>query len=292
MDIVQQDPWQNLVEQAISNLENVQSRVLPSEHLLFSKSEGFRYGPKKAAIQFLSIFPWFLDSNGRYRESLNPNTSGKTIGDVMEALQYMWQFPYCSAELEFLRQLYSEMGRNSIKCLSSIVEVKERFKIERQHLTDQAIAAVLNSDSESESDFGNTDISDTQSQQTDSVSFERTQNMQIRLDDHETRINQLESKFNDDSVPGGKRPRDGHDRARWMRIRSEDLPTKDEWCKPGCAFGYYVDGVGPLVPIEQRTRIGVVVYSTLPDTIEEHPDKAHENGYVLTVMVISFIFKQ
>jgi hypothetical protein len=76
-------------------------------------------------------------------------------------------------------------------------------------------------------------------------------------------------------------PRDGSDRAGWMKIRSEDLPTRHLWCHPGEVFGVYPDGVGYL---RQQTKkykfMSVIVFSTQPDTVEAHPEPQHHDHYV------------
>jgi hypothetical protein len=83
---------------------------------------------------------------------------------------------------------------------------------------------------------------------------------------------------------GKKRVRGG-DRAGWLRIRDEDLPTREEWCIEGGVFGLYSDGVGRIVPQHIRPRRSVVVYSTDPDTVEEHPDPTHPDNFVRIVLV-------
>lgn len=83
----------------------------------------------------------------------------------------------------------------------------------------------------------------------------------------------------------GKRKRKGGDRAAWYRIRDDDYPTRHLWCVPGGVFGWYADGVGPLLPNEIRPRRSVVVYSTDPDTVEAHPNPDEGDHYVRIVMV-------
>jgi hypothetical protein len=80
-----------------------------------------------------------------------------------------------------------------------------------------------------------------------------------------------------------KRSRGGGDRACWFRIREADYPTSEKWCIPGGVFGMYVDGVGPLR--SRRTYTQILVYSTAPDTLEEHPDPLRPDRYVRVVMV-------
>ena len=109
------------------------------------------------------------------------------------------------------------------------------------------------------------------------------------IQDHNQRILNLEEQMRelqlDDIEPGSKRIRKGGDRAGWMRIRDEDLSTRDQWCIEGGVFGLYADGVGPLVPNNIRTRRAAVVYSTDPDTVEEHPDPLHPEKYARIVLV-------
>ena len=84
-----------------------------------------------------------------------------------------------------------------------------------------------------------------------------------------------------------KRSRGGGDRACWFKIRDADYPSRDEWCTPGSVFGLYADGVGPLRSKrdENDIYILIVVYSTAPDTEEEHPNPKQPDRYARVVMV-------
>lgn len=113
-----------------------------------------------------------------------------------------------------------------------------------------------------------------------------------RLDDHEQRIIDLEDQIhhlqNEDYIEyEGKKRKKGGDRAAWYRIRDEDYPTRAEWCVPGGVFGWYRDGIGPLLPNHLRPRRAAVVYSTAPDTLEEHPDPNEYDHYAPIVLVES-----
>jgi hypothetical protein len=100
-----------------------------------------------------------------------------------------------------------------------------------------------------------------------------------RIDLHETKLTGIETDIHSLKV------RAGGDRAGWLRIRSDDLPTRDRWCIEGGVFGLYADGVGPLVRCDVRRKKSVVVYSTDPDTVEDHPNPSDPDSYVRVVMV-------
>ena len=89
-----------------------------------------------------------------------------------------------------------------------------------------------------------------------------------------------------------KRSRGG-DRACWFPIRAADYPSREEWCTPGGVFGFYSDGVGPLRSKKEQeihNYVAIVVYSTDPDTVEEHPNPDQPDHYVRVVMVVTLPF--
>jgi hypothetical protein len=93
----------------------------------------------------------------------------------------------------------------------------------------------------------------------------------------------MASDYTEDS--DGKKRKRGKDRAAWYRICDEYFPTRAKWCVPGGVFGWYAEGVGPLLPNHIRPRRAVVVYSADPDTLEEHPDPGNPDHYVPIVLV-------
>lgn len=101
------------------------------------------------------------------------------------------------------------------------------------------------------------------------------------------RIEEIQNNGHDVNQHAIKRPREGCDRANWVKIRPDDYPTKNEWCLPGRVFGLYGDGIGPL----RSKKIGgpiwhdVRVYSAKPDIIEAHKDPGNPDQYAPVVMV-------
>jgi hypothetical protein len=91
-------------------------------------------------------------------------------------------------------------------------------------------------------------------------------------------------------------PRIGSDRAGYLKIRQEDLSSCHLWCRPGEVLGVYPDGVGYLrnklsmgfgVSNSSLSFSSVIIFSTMPDTVEAHPDPLHRDHYVRYVMVLS-----
>lgn len=80
-------------------------------------------------------------------------------------------------------------------------------------------------------------------------------------------------------------PTAGGDRAQWKPICPDQVPSRDDWCRPGCVFGVYRDGVGPLGPQHVHPFSDVVVYSTAPDTVEKLPTELSIENYARVVMV-------
>jgi hypothetical protein len=100
-----------------------------------------------------------------------------------------------------------------------------------------------------------------------------------RIDTHEEKLSLITEDLRELKV------KSGGDRAGWLRIRPDDLPTRAQWCIEGGVFGLYADGVGPLVRCDVRRKRSVVVYSTDPDTVEAHPNPDDPDSYVRIVMV-------
>jgi len=284
--------------------QNIEVSLPPRDQIFTSPpATPHRCGIRVSGLKYLKIFPWFhLNTDTKkFRENLNPN-KGVDIDQVYSSLYYMWR-PYQVHEIEFLRDLYLKLNYSKIKCLTAIIDVQDKFKIYCDSLLNQSLE-LLSNDNNSIQDYPtDSEYSGSHSPYNSSIcspishsiSFDHNSTLEDHnstlynhksiLDNHETRIEVLEKKLDDGDLVGGKRVRRGGDRARWMRIRDEDLPTREKWCVPGGVFGYYAEGIGPLVPVDQRPRQGIVVYSTDPDTVEEHPDSKHENCYARIVMI-------
>lgn len=113
--------------------------------------------------------------------------------------------------------------------------------------------------------------------------------IESQIDNHEQRITLLEEEIPKLQALFSS-PRNGGDRAGWIKIRPDDLPTRSLWYHEGGVYAYYSDGLGPLVKSSLRRKRTVYVHSTAPDIIEEHPDPSNYDNYARIVMVYSFIY--
>jgi hypothetical protein len=73
------------------------------------------------------IFPWFL-VDSRYRQVLAENPeSGFTLGEVIDAMNYLFRRTFTSEDVAILREIYEAMEPPTSGCLKPIVSVQRKF---------------------------------------------------------------------------------------------------------------------------------------------------------------------
>jgi hypothetical protein len=278
-----------------------------------------RVGSKK--WKYFEIFPWVL----QYIKLQKPTSLRETIEDlevaqILQAMNYFWHRRLSELELVQLKEIFLRLGEDDTKHLLSRIPEIYRFMTAKGGLSTQSPPLTLefNEDwdglnvgmgldddylsfahsSSSSSQPNNSCLGNEGSGISGSFSPQHHLRQDERLDDLERRVEKLEQSKESEkptdtsSIPGSKRfraepagagPASGGDRARWLQIREADYPSREKWCTPGSVFGMYVDGVGPLR--SRRTYTQILVYSTAPDTLEEHPDPLRPDRYVRVVMV-------
>ena len=295
-EIQRREQWNNHCVASLQFLfELNQQRSTTASIRHFGVHNGNRYTALKASLSYLIIFPWFRyqGEKTRFRQTLAVNeSSGPTIGTIVDAINYFLQrpSPYSIEELHFLTEYYRVNGCPSQSvCFTEIQKIYLTFKGQFQQIP-PPLAPVLPEPSQVV----------TLSQQMNQLQVQsdtHSQDIQYLRGDMQMLKNELgemnrtlASSFSSSTssvistspeMISKKRKHSG-DRATYYLIREADRKTKKDWCIPGGVFGLYADGVGPLRPLG---RCRIVVYSTLPDIEEPHPDPAHPDRYVRIVMV-------
>jgi hypothetical protein len=118
---------------------------------------------------------------------------------------------------------------------------------------------------------------------------ESVRQLDAKVDHLSGRVDNLEDTVNQDYThcpDSNKRVRKGGDRAAYMKIDSEHMATKDEWCKPGAVMGLFPRGIAPI-NADSRIKLimALAVYSSQPDTMEEHPEPSMPHKYAPVVLV-------
>lgn len=118
---------------------------------------------------------------------------------------------------------------------------------------------------------------------------ESVRQLDEKVDHLSGRVDNLEDTVNQDYTncpDSNKRVRKGGDRAAYMKIDPEHMATKDEWCKPGAVMGLFPRGIAPI-NADSRIKLimALAVYSSQPDTMEEHPEPSMPHKYAPVVLV-------
>jgi hypothetical protein len=274
--------------------------------LYIKESQNPRYVIKTAMKKYLHIFPWFSrNSKARYRELINRRDSQIILENIIISLQYWYsrRKPFTEEELDMIRNYYLTNNFPLTEFMLTHI-TRVTYDIQKLLCRDQtatsvaatapstaatpsttataaAMSASFMTASVPPSSPGATDSStdpDPFSSE-DPASREAHLDIHDRLNLHDEQLHHIEKEVTDLKV------RSGGDRGGWLRIRSEDLPTRSQWCIEGGVFGAYADGVGPLVACDVRRKKSVIVYSTDPDTVEDLPDTENPDRFVRYVMV-------
>jgi hypothetical protein len=282
--------YQFCVSYSINLLRGVQpiANPLRQEELMTPDKSNKRFAVGKKQWKRFEIFPWILHyialkDDGSIKETLNTHQVEK----IVQVMNYFWSQRIGDPELLQLQSLFMDMKRDDSgkKLLSRIAEVAIALfgspaaqsnlesVTEPNHEPDDFLFNYLVTEP-SHSFLAN----ETSSPQHPTPHIDPLASLNERVTNLENFVG-----INDQISPGSKRVRSGGDRASWYQIRDADYPSRKEWCTPGSVFGLYADGVGPLQP--QQTYTKVMVYSTAPDTEEEHPNPKQPDRYVLIVMV-------
>jgi hypothetical protein len=132
--------WRQASEDALLNLQK--ARVLSNDGVFLCGVEKFsvdntqpyRYGIKADLMSHLQIFPW-LHFQDRPRETLKPNRNC-CINTVIEAINFFLQgMPFSQSDINIFGKLYQEMEASipiSSRCLTTIVDVHQKFQLYRQ----------------------------------------------------------------------------------------------------------------------------------------------------------------
>lgn len=264
----------------------------PSDHttLFMTESQNRRYVIQPFMKRYLHIFPWFSrNPKRRYRELLNRPDHQIVVQNIILSLQF-WYSPqrsFTSHEIERIKYYYETNPFPSDEfMLTHIITVtadiqRLLFSVPPSSPTSQT---TYDRD-ESSSSPGTIDpfMGPDLTSSLDPASREAHLDIIERLDLHDGQLHTIEGGVT------GLKIRRGGDRAGWFRIRSEDFPTRSQWCVEGGVFGLYADGVGPLVACDVRRKKFVIVYSTDPDTVEDLPDPENPDLYVRYVMVVTHL---
>jgi hypothetical protein len=280
-DLTGCDLYQQCIQDSLNQLRTLPKRLRPfteTDLMKFETSENnlssirCRIG-KRDVIPY-QIFPWFqyqlirfkLD---RIRETLD---NQQKVDQIVEAMNYFWSRNYDEMELLQLKQIYLQMENEREKKKNVVSRVLEVYRIFKLYCDE-----IWESGKLSESI-----VSPLSSPQHPTPHIDPLASLNERVTNLESYVG-----INDQISPGSKRVRVGGDRASWYPIRKADYSSRARWCTPGSVFGLYADGVGPLRSKKNSslTWTQIVVYSTAPDTEEEHPNPKQPDRYVLIVMV-------
>jgi len=221
-------------------------------------SDKSRYIVKEGHIECFAIFPWFHlspSSNGRFRQSISE--SGR-VDKIMQAMKYFWTEDFSDENYKDLENYFRSIMKDAkkIKPLTSISD---------------AWVAMMSL-----------------------KTTNRMESIQQTVDEHGKRLDNFEERLagvegEPSNETSSKRPRRGGDRAQYMSIRPRCRENMQSWCTPGRVFGIYGDGIGPLLSasatFKRHQLSGVVVYSILPDIMEDDVDPTSGDYYVPVVMV-------
>lgn len=236
--------WLNSIEKSINELKLIIPIKLDINNI-FTIENNNRYIIRQKQLKYFKIFPWFYIHNDKFRYK----QTCYNINEIINSLNYFWEngFKFNENDEIFFREYYLKITNplKFNKYLTKIVDLQmehEKYRLATNvgskyflfyfenilffyYLIFKKIIIIII-----------IIIIELQSTQDELIDVETI------VEDHERRIGDLEEKIEnlqvDSSTPGQKRTKRGGDRAGWLRIRDEDLPTRNEWCVEGGVFGF------------------------------------------------------